>query len=352
MSKIKVAVLYGGKSAEHEVSVHSAEKVCQLLSDKFDVLPIYIDKQGFWFLQEKCSLACPSDKPVYPALSKDGILFDHRNKKIEADVFFPVLHGTKGEDGAIQGFFEMAEVPYTGCGVLASAMGMNKEISKIIAAKYAVPTLPYVLLTRELNYTKEFESNIESIGLPVFVKPVNLGSSIGVTKVKEIKDLKAAIDFALKYDTSVMIEKGIERPREIFCAVFESENEIAASLCGELISNGSEFFDYNSKYIDPNGCTAKVPANLDYEMQEQMRADALAVFKGLGGNGLARIDFLLSAEGKYYFSEINTLPGMSDGSLYPQLWRASGKDYKDMLETLVAVALKNAAVKKTLKTDK
>ncbi|WP_424244747.1 D-alanine-D-alanine ligase [Elusimicrobium posterum] len=349
MSKVKVAVLYGGKSVEHEVSVHSAEKVCELLSDKFEVLNIFIDKTGHWFLQDACGPATSSDRPVYPTLSKDGVLFDHRNRKIDIDVFFPVLHGTKGEDGALQGFFEVAEIPFTGCGVIASAMGMNKEISKIIAQKYGVPILPYVLVARGFEITKEFEENVSTmLGLPVFVKPVNLGSSIGVTKVKEIKDLKAAVEYAAQFDTEILVEKGVDSPREIFCAIKESPAGVQASLCGELIPNGSEFFDYDSKYIDPNGCITKVPASIDKELEEEMRAASLAVFKGLKCAGLARVDFLLDAEGNYYFSEINTLPGMSDTSLFPQLWRASGSDYKTILEELVETALKHAQLKKIL----
>ncbi|MGB2579697.1 D-alanine-D-alanine ligase [Elusimicrobium simillimum] len=352
MNNLTIAVLYGGKSVEHEVSIHSAGDVCKLLAKKFNVLHIYIDKQGKWFLQQSCGTPAAGDLQVTPVLGKEYPLQTIDGKPLHVDVFFPVLHGTKGEDGTMQGLFDLLETPYVGCGVLTSAMGMDKVISKIVAQTAGVPTLPYIRLEADYKYDKILEDKAAALGLPVFVKPVSLGSSVGVTKVSEISKLKEAIDFAFKFDTSIMIEKGVDKPREIFCAVYGGGDKINTSPCGELIPNGHEFFDYFSKYIDPNGCIVKVPAQVSAGAEAKMQQYSDILFRELRGVGLARVDYLVAADGGIYFSEINTLPGMSDTSLFPQLWRAAGKDYGQILEELVMLAVKRTVELKKLQTDK
>ncbi|MCL2887945.1 MAG: D-alanine--D-alanine ligase [Elusimicrobia bacterium] len=351
IKNLTVAVVYGGKSVEHEVSVHSAGDVCQILSSKCNILPIFIDKKGHWFLQKKCGFASASDVRVTTVAGGEYPLQTSEGKGIDVDVFFPVLHGTKGEDGTIQGLFEMMEVPYCGCCVLTSAVGMDKVITKIIAGVNGVPVLPQVQLSAGEKPESRL-AEIKKLGLPLFVKPVSLGSSVGVTKVKDLADLQAAVNFAFKFDVNIMIERGVDRAREIFCGVYGDGQNAQASPCGELVPSGHEFFDYHAKYIDPKGCIAKAPAVVPEETEKAMREYSLTLFKALRGDGLARVDFLLGGDGKFYFSEINTLPGLSNASLFPQLWRAAGKDYGKILEDIIIAAVKRAKTLKKLQTDK
>jgi len=344
MSRLNIAVLYGGKSTEHEVSVHSAQTVCRLLaaqSDKYRIYPIFIDKQGFWFLQTACGFKTPQDKPVTPVLRPEAnVAALDGSFSLKADVFFPVLHGTNCEDGTMQGLLETLGAAYVGCGVLASAMGMDKEIAKSVASCAGVEVLPHVTVSRGEAYDKaELEAWVKEAGLPVFVKPVRLGSSVGVRKVKKMEELHDAVAFALEFDTDVMIEKGVDRAREIFCALYGEGENVKSSACGELRSVAGEFFDYDAKYIVAGGCETKVPAAVSEDAQICMRGDAETVFRALRCRGLARVDFLMDKDGRYWFSEINTMPGMSETSLFPQLFEASGEDYGQILDGLIALAL-------------
>lgn len=353
--KIQIAVLYGGKSTEHEVSVHSAQPVCAVLanSDKYEVLPIFIDKAGLWFLQEKCSEKTPQDIPVTPVLSAAGKIFiPSENRYLNPDLFFPVLHGSNGEDGTLQGLLECMDVAYVGCDVLASAMGMDKEISKILALQMHVPTLPYQRVCKHQAYDlKALQHWAAEVGYPVFVKPVRLGSSVGVTKVKKAEDLAAAVSFAFRFDSDVLVEKGLEKPREIFCALLGDGEELQVSECGELKTLEGEFFDYQAKYITVGGCETRVPADLPAPMRADIRRSSECVYRAMRGSGLARVDFLIDADGTAWFSEINTLPGMSQSSLYPQLFEAAGMAYAEVLEKLIFLALKKHQQKKMLSTE-
>ena len=355
MSKMKVAVIYGGKSTEHEVSVHSAKDVCDILAKKYDVLKIFIDKQGLWYLQKDCSVKIgQEDKPVSPIISKDAHLYTQDGQHIKIDVFFPVLHGAMGEDGTIQGLFEILDVAYVGCGVLTSAMGMNKEISKLMASFYGVPIVPYIKLNKTGKYDLPLlQEAVKQLGYPLFVKPVNLGSSIGVSRVEKPQELEQAIQEAFKYDNTLLIEKGIDKAREVFCAVMgDYQGEIHTSLCGELKTTNNAFFDYEAKYNIAGGCDMYIPAPLDNALQDKMRRASYEVFKALQGSGLARIDFLVSQDGKFYFSEINTLPGMSLTSLFPQLMEASLKKYPEVLDILIDSALARKERQKQLSINK
>lgn len=355
MNKIQtVAVLYGGKSTEHEVSVHSAATVCRLLSKHYTVLPVLIDKEGFWFLQHACSEKTAADQPLTPVVSPQGSLFiPSENKYLRPDVFFPVLHGINGEDGTLQGLLESLNVPYVGCGVAASAMGMDKEISKIIAAQAGVLTLPYRRLSRGVQYDeKELEKWAAEVGYPVFVKPVRLGSSVGVTKVKSVAQLQKAIQFAFRFDRDILVEKGIDNPQEIFCGLLGNSEDVCSSECGELKTLQSEFFDYQAKYITVGGCETRVPAAIGEDTRRAIRCGSERIFKMLRGSGLARADFLVDKDGTAWFSEINTLPGMSETSLYPQLFEACGMKYEDVLKQLLALAVAVWQEKGTLSTER
>ena len=353
MSLLNVVVLYGGKSTEHEVSVHSAQTVCRMLAEKkekYRIYPVFINKEGYWFLQEKCGFLTPQDKPLTPVLQSDAHLAALDGSwRMKADVVFPVLHGTNCEDGTMQGFLETLNVAYVGCGVLASAMGMDKEISKLMACQCGVSVLPYRIISKEKPYSQaELEKWVQETGLPVFVKPVRLGSSVGVRKVKELSQLHDAVRFALQFDTDVMIEKGVDHAREIFCAIYGDEENVKSSACGELRSVAGEFFDYEAKYITVGGCETKVPADIPTQTAQKMRQDSEGIFRALRGSGLARVDFLMDKEGNYYFSEINTLPGMSETSLFPQLFEACGEDYGLILEQLIELARKRYMQKEAL----
>lgn len=355
MQKMKVAVIYGGKSTEHEVSVHSAKDVCDILAKKYEVLKIFIDKQGLWYLQKECSTKVgQEDKSISPIISKDAHLYTQGGQYIKIDVFFPVLHGAMGEDGTIQGLFEILNVPYVGCGVLTSAMGINKEISKLMASFYGVPIVPYIKLRKTDKYELPLlQEAVKKLGYPLFVKPVSLGSSIGVTRVEKADELENSIKEAFKYDDTLLIEKGIDKAREVFCAVMgDYQGEIHTSLCGELKTTNNIFFDYEAKYNIAGGCDMYIPAPLDKDMQDKIRKASYEVFRALQGNGLARVDFLISQDGKFYFSEINTLPGMSLTSLFPQLMEASGKKYEDVLDILINSALARKTKQDSLSINK
>lgn len=342
-NKLKIAVLYGGKSSEHEVSVHSAGEVCRLLAKKYDVTKILITKEGFWYLQKECAELSPKDIAVSPVISKQGHLMSADGKILKIGLFFPVLHGAMGEDGTMQGLFEITGLPYAGCGVLTSAVGMDKDVTKILASRLNIPIVPYVKVFAQKNISAEVYAQADALGYPVFVKPMSLGSSIGTSKVKTAKELAKALRFAFKYENAALIERAVESPREVFCAVLGScaaGDKIEVSSCAELKVLNSEFFDYKAKYEDPHGCDILTPAPLPKNIARAIKEDSAKIFRELRGEGFARVDFFVSREGQYYFSEINTIPGMSLTSLFPQMWQADGKKYADVLDRIIALALK------------
>ena len=340
MKTLTIAVLYGGKSTEHEVSVHSAGDVCKELKKKHKILPVFITKKGEWFLQKTCGFKTKDDIQIFPI--SDGTLIDKKRKKYKADLFFPVLHGTFGEDGCVQGLFETLGVKYVGCKVLASALAMNKELSKEIAARVQIPILPWFSLNKNEKLDKKtILQNARKLGYPIFVKPNSLGSSIGITKVNKESELLPAIKKAFAFENYILVEKGLDNAREVFCAVIEtSPGDFKASACGELIKSDSEFFDYETKYHNPHGCDMEIPAKLSVPLQKKLQEYTKKFFIALGGTGLSRIDFLISKDGrKAYFSEINTLPGMSKTSLFPNLLKAKGLSYTKQLDILIKTAL-------------
>lgn len=352
----RVIILYGGKSTEHEVSVHSAQTVCRILAnqpEKYTIYPVFISKQGYWFLQKTCSEQTPHDIAVTPVLRPDAVLQALDGSfTIQADVVFPVVHGTNCEDGTLQGFLETLQIPYVGCGVLTSALGMDKELTKLLAQQAGIAIVPYQKVSHDVAYDKEGLTHWVQERLPVFVKPVRLGSSVGVTKVTRIDQLETAIQAALAFDTDVLIEQGIDHAREIFCGVYGDGKTVHTSACGELRTVAGEFFDYNAKYIVAGGCETQVPAQIPPQTEQQMRRDSEKLLRALQGRGLARVDFLMDQNGRYYMSEINTLPGMSETSLFPQLFEASGQNYAQILDRLIQIAKEVHAQKAALATSR
>ena len=346
-SKIKVAVLYGGRSAEHEVSLLSAASVIKHLDkNKFTVIPIGIDKQGRGYINEYQHLYL-----------NDGIMLKTKNaerlhslseltqhKKNLPDVVFPVLHGTFGEDGTIQGLLEILGLAYVGADVLGSVIGMDKDVAKRLADAAEIPVVPFLSFNSGLWSVKKEQliQNIEQkIPYPLFVKPANSGSSLGVSKVKKPDDLAAAIELAFTYSTKVLFEQAFEI-REIEMAVLENLQwgaEPLVSRVGEIIPS-HEFYSYEAKYLDPKGAQLIIPATLQEGQWQQLKHLAIKVFNCLDCAGMARIDFFIEKQSqKIYFNELNTIPGFTQISMYPKLWEASGLSYQQLLTQLIELAL-------------
>jgi D-alanine-D-alanine ligase len=367
--KIRVAVLYGGKSGEHEVSLQSAASVVQHLDrERFEVIPVSIDKAGRWQLND-LRLIEAAGGVALPILAKAPEMRlaarpDGRGALMpiaggtagarEIDVVFPVMHGPLCEDGSVQGLLELADIPYVGSGVLASAIGMDKDVAKRLAALAGIPIAPYRALTRKA-FARDpagcLAKAAEALVLPVFVKPCNMGSSVGVHKVKAWDALGAALDDAFRYDLKVLVEQGIDA-REIEVAVLEGE-PLLVSLASELNPRPHhEFYSYEAKYLDPDGASVDLPAKLEAAQMERVRALAAEAFAALECSGLARVDFFLDRQnGEFYFNEINTLPGFTSISMYPKMMEASGVPYSDLLTRLVDLALDRHRQRHLLKRD-
>ena len=332
---IKLGIIYGGASTEHDVSEMSAESVINNLNkEKYDIHQIYINKYGKWY-------ECIDDK-------KEEIYNLIWYLK-ELDVVFPVLHGKYGEDGTIQGMLEMLQVPYVGCGVLASSIGMDKVYTKSIFEKAGLAQSKYMYVKKRddtyitiNNNFEEEEFEIEKIEknlkYPMFVKPSNSGSSVGVKKANNAEELKDAIQNAGQYDNKILIEQGIDG-KEVECAVLGNE-EIIASTVGE-IQPAEEFYSFDAKYNIPESKT-KIPADIENEQIEEIRQLAIKAFKSIDGKGLSRVDFFVEkGTNKIYINEINTMPGFTKISMYPQLFEKSGIKYAELLDKLIDLALKN-----------
>ena len=320
-------------------------------TDRYTPSLVYIDHKGCWRCSqsrlltdhvganEKALLAGSQPLPPSQALAS-------------ADLVFPVLHGPWGEDGTMQGLLEVAGVPYVGCGVLGSALAMDKEITKRLCVHAGLPVLPYAVV----RHPEHAPALARKLGLPIFVKPARMGSSVGITKVKKMDCLMAAVREAFRYDDKVLLEKGIEA-REIECALLGdpwaklgAPLELKASLCGEIEPN-AEFYSYRAKYLDPDGAQLKVPAPIPRQRARQVRELALLAFRALDGYGMARADFLLDKKtGKIWFNEINTIPGFTAISMYPRLWKASGVDTPELIHRLIELALRRHRARSRLKT--
>ena len=367
-AKMKIGVLYGGRSGEHDVSLCSAASVVAALSSsKYKIVAIGIDRDGKWYVQDKPQIVGHKDFGKVLSLKKRGTWlvnhFEQENKlllynlensgeKVAIDFVFPVLHGTFGEDGTLQGLLELAMVPYVGADVLGSAVGMDKDVAKRLLSAAGIPVVPSLTISQQQwqnNQKSIMKSAIDKLGLPLFVKPVCTGSSVGVKKVKEKVSFPEAVDFALQFDTRVIIEKAIDC-REIECAVLGNENP-AASVLGEIIPS-HEFYSYEAKYIDPHGAVPQIPAQIEPALADVIRKVAVAGYVALGCSSMARVDFFLDKKtNEYYLNEINTLPGFTSISMYPKLWEATGLKYGDLLDKLIALAQDRHKKKMAIKTE-
>ncbi|GAA1394956.1 D-alanine--D-alanine ligase family protein [Kitasatospora putterlickiae] len=365
-AKPRVAVVFGGRSSEHAISVSTAGSVLKAIDrDKYEVLPIGITHEGRW--------ALVSDEPARMAIT-DGRLpsVDHVAESTEGqvalpvgpgsrevvwsepdtapkalgevDVVFPLLHGPWGEDGTLQGLLELSGVPYVGNGVLASAVGMDKEFTKRLLASHGLDVGRYTVVRPREWETEEGRAAVREraagLGLPLFVKPCRAGSSIGITKVKDLSELDAAIEEARRHDPKLIIEAGVSG-REIECAVLEFEDGPRASVPAEiLVGGGYEFYDFEAKYIDSS--EVRIPAELSAEETAGIRRQALAAFEALGCEGLARVDFFLLDDGGWMVNEVNTMPGFTPISAYPKMWEATGLSYPELIDRLLQAALRRS----------
>ncbi|MBX6750110.1 MAG: D-alanine--D-alanine ligase [Micromonosporaceae bacterium] len=355
--RTRVAVVFGGRSAEHAISAVSAGSVISALDpDEFEVVPVGITRDGRWVLTgaDPATLAIEGGTlPEITASSGNAVVLPAdptANGLVvldpaaggqalgEVDVVFPVLHGTYGEDGTIQGLLEMAGVPYVGSGVFASAAAMDKEFTKKLAAAAGIPVGPYVVLRAGQQLS---EADKARLGLPLFVKPARAGSSFGITKVRSYDDLDAAIETARAHDPKVIVEAAIVA-REIECGVLESEAGGApeASVLAEVrVVSGHEFYDFEAKYLD-DACEFDIPANLPERVTRRIQELACRVFEALDCAGLARVDFFVTPELDIYFNEINTMPGFTPMSMFPRMWAASGLEYPKLVARLIRSALR------------
>ena len=367
--KLRVAVVFGGRSAEHEISLLSARFVVESLDrDRFEPILVGIDKSGRWLLQEEALLLGAARDPRLVRLNQsmpDVALAAHPGQGGEAslaitgrgaagvDVVFPVLHGPMGEDGCVQGLLELAGVPYVGAGVLGSSVGMDKDVMKRLLAASGVPVLPWVSV-RRAEWDRAAAPVVDravALGYPLFVKPANLGSSVGVRRARDREELTAAIAHAFEFDTKVVIEQGLDHPREVECAVLGNDEPVA-SIVGEIVVDHPDgFYSYAAKYIDESGATLRIPAELTPEQLATTQRLAIQTFRVLECSGLARVDCFLSKEGALYVNEINTLPGFTAISMYPKLWEQSGVPARELVGRLVDLALERAAARAKLRTS-
>jgi D-alanine-D-alanine ligase len=349
--KIRVGVLFGGRSGEHDVSLQSATSVIHALDPaKYEIVPIGISREGHWRVGSDARLpltevlergapVTPSADPTGPKLLPLPSSSAAADPLPSIDVVFPVLHGTFGEDGTVQGLLELADVPYVGAGVLASAAGMDKDLMKRLFRDAGLPVVPWELILRsdwEAHPGAICKRIEQGLRYPLFVKPVNMGSSVGISKVHTRRQLAAALNLAAQYDRKILVENGIDA-REIECSVLGNDHP-QASVPGEVVPV-NEFYDYEAKYLK-DGSALIIPAKLKARQTLQVKEVAIRAFQAVDGAGMGRVDFLLDRKtGKVHLNEINTIPGFTSISMYPKLWEASGIPYPRLLDRLVELAL-------------
>lgn len=345
--KKRIALIFGGKSAEHEVSLNSAKNIYNAIDKaKYDTALIGVSKKGTWYLfkdaevfkkfkaledenlqnENRICMICEQETPYLFSLKTQ--------EKLAIDCAFPIIHGTMGEDGTLQGYFKIVNLPFVGCSVLSSAVGMDKEYMKRLMTEAGIANSKYVLLKK--SEPTPYAEVVKKIGNPFFIKPANAGSSVGVHKIKTELDYQTKLKDSFQYDHKVIAEEFIEG-REVECSVMGLNQAPKASLPGELIVK-HEFYSYEAKYLDANGAEIVIPARLDERQTSEIRQLAVKTFKTLGCDGLTRVDFFLKKNGQIYVNEINTLPGFTQISMYPKMWEATGLSYQNLISELIELA--------------
>jgi D-alanine-D-alanine ligase len=383
LKKLRVGVIYGGRSGEHEVSVASAAAVMANLDrSRYEPVPIRIERDGRWALADKPPTAASASEVIeqtrsemkvlragrevhlLPRPSEETILAIDRSISrgddepralvtgVGLDAIFPVLHGPHGEDGTVQGLLELANVPYVGCGVLASAVGMDKAVMKRVFAAHGLPQCAYDVVSRRrvLADVDGVAAELAAhLGYPLFVKPANLGSSVGISKARNADELVEALKLAAEYDRKVVVEAAVPNPREIEVAVLGNDDPIA-SVPGEIVPS-REFYDYEAKYLD-GASRLSIPADVDEAMGSRLQALAIDAFRAIDAAGLSRVDFLVDGQtGDVFLNEINTMPGFTTISMYSKLWAATGVTYPELVDRLVQLALERHAAKQQLRVS-
>jgi D-alanine-D-alanine ligase len=386
VNKLRVGIIYGGRSGEHEVSIASAAAVVQNLDkQRYEAIPIRIEKDGRWIIADRLPASSSAAEVIEQSRAshpnaaaalgttarlgrggREAHLVAHPGEEqimtiergstpsitgLALDVVFPVLHGPYGEDGTVQGLLELANIPYVGAGVLSSAVGMDKAVAKSVFAAKGLPQANYLVVLRNewMAAPAKIKTDVSKLGYPVFVKPANLGSSVGISKAKSDADLPAAMDLAAEFDRKIVIEAAVPNAREIEIAVLGNDHpEVSAP--GEVIPS-REFYDYEAKYLDAASKTI-VPAELPATTIADVKRLAVEVFRAVDCAGMARVDFLMDgATGKLYVNEINTIPGFTTISMYSKMWAASGVSYPELLDRLIALARERHAEKQQLRTS-
>jgi len=359
--KIRVGIIFGGKSGEHEVSLRSAKSVVEAIPrEKYDIVLIGIDKSGRWLLNEDSNFLISRAGQHMPKMVEGGreVSFIPESAGLiqavgqagdsgKVDVVFPILHGPFGEDGTVQGLLKLAGIPFVGAGVLGSAVGMDKDVMKRLLRDAGIKIGKFLVFKSEDKIG--FAAVKKTLGLPLFVKPANMGSSVGVSKVRNEKEFKKAAAWAFEYDTKIVVEEFI-KGREIECSVL-GNNDPVASLPGEVVLK-ADFYSYDAKYIDENGAVLKIPADLPKKVVKNVQDTAVKTFKTLSCEGLGRVDMFLKENGEIFVNEINTIPGFTSISMYPKLWEASGLSYSKLIDTLIKLALERFDKESKLKTSK
>lgn len=364
MGKLRVGVIFGGRSAEHEVSLQSAKNIVDALDRKrFEPVLIGIDKDGRWHLNDASDYLLNQENPALIALNRSNrelavvpgkaeqqlVETGSRQLLDHVDVIFPIVHGTQGEDGCLQGLLRMADIPFVGSDVLGSAICMDKDVSKRLLRDAGIAITPFVTLTRANAARTPFAEAQRKLGLPLFIKPANMGSSVGVSKVEDEAAYDEAVRLALAFDDKVLVESSV-KGREIECAVLGNEQPIASG-CGEIVV-GSGFYSYDSKYIDEDAAKVVVPADIPVEASERIRQLAVEAFLALECSGLARVDVFLTESGEVLINELNSLPGFTRISMYPKLWQAAGMTYSELVSRLIDLAIERHAARRNLQTNR
>ncbi|WP_408954427.1 D-alanine--D-alanine ligase [Natroniella sp. ANB-PHB2] len=363
MANIRVGIVFGGKSAEHEVSLQSAKNVIEAMDqEKYEIVLIGMDKQGRLYLKENLDFLLNDSDPTKVKLNKldnevSLILGEGAEQLItindckvleELDVVFPVLHGPYGEDGTVQGLFKLVDLPFVGADVLGSAVGMDKDVMKRLLRDAGISIADFLTYHRIEQEKIDFAEVKEELGMPAFIKPANLGSSVGISKATNQTELEKAVKLAFQFDNKIIIEEEV-KGREIECSVLGNQEPIA-SIPGEILPQ-EEFYSYEAKYIDGNGAVLEMPAKLNNEVVEEVQKCAIETFKVLCCQGMARVDVFVKEDQQIVVNEINTIPGFTKISMYPKLWEISGISYSELIDRLIDLAIERYNNKKKLKTS-
>ncbi|MDH5380094.1 MAG: D-alanine--D-alanine ligase [Cyclobacteriaceae bacterium] len=350
MNKKNIIIVYGGKSVEHSVSINSAKNVYQYIDKSlFNAICIGVSRNGAWYLTQDITSNITSGKPVEIVLAPT-IQFHVDGNPLKVDMIFPLIHGTNGEDGSIQGLFQVMDIPFVGCGVLGSAVNMSKLTTKKILKESGIPVIKFLYFQKNEGDSIVFEEIEKELGLPFIVKAANLGSSVGISKVNEKKDFEPAIDLAFKYDQQLLIEKFVTA-REVECAVLGNHTPEASNPGEIVISDQYAFYDFKAKYVDETAVKIEVPAQIEPEIINRIKSLCEKAYIVLECEDYARVDLFLTNKGDIFINEINSIPGFTNASMFPMMWKEKGISFTQLITKLINIAFDRYEFKKDINTD-